>query len=368
MNINNGNDGFELLFGGNENAPKVLIFTEHVNATYYISFDIPLKNLHQKGEVNFAVVSQNYMAEKGAGVLEQWYQDFLPNIVVMTRYALPYGKEILDFFKSRGVPVIYHIDDDLLYIPESLGAEIQKRQGAIEVVEARRYLLQSCDLIYASTQFLANLLQKRFPQQKVIHGAIYASFIEGLATEKNTTENNETITIGYMGSKGHQHDLELVEDGLVKLMHEIPQLRFEVFGTIKMPPKLEQFGDRVKSHRVNKNYFEFIEYLAGLKWDIGLAPLVDEEFNHCKAPTKYIEYTSAGIPVVATDIDVYRNAASKDGIAFIYNNEWYLPLKELIESKVKRFEMLANAKRSCTLKYARDNLEAQLTEILNKMI
>ena len=55
----------ELTFIGNENVPNVLIFTEHINATYYISFDIPLKELHAQKEVNFAVVSQNFVGQHG---------------------------------------------------------------------------------------------------------------------------------------------------------------------------------------------------------------------------------------------------------------------------------------------------------------
>jgi len=31
--------------------------------------------------------------------------------------------------------------------------------------------------------------------------------------------------------------------------------------------------------------------LAGLRLDIGLAPLIDNEFNHCKSKIKYFEYS-----------------------------------------------------------------------------
>ena len=361
MSLTKNNNDFELFFSGNIGVPNVLIFTEHVNATYYISFDIPLKVLHKNGEVNFAVVSQNYMSEKGLDSLTRWNDSYSPDIVIMTRYALPFGNEILNFFKSRNIKVIYHIDDDLLHLPDSLGEEIQKRQGAIEVIESRTYLLNNCDLIYASTEYLAKLLQSRFPEQSVYFG-IYASFIEGI--EPTRLKQSNTLTIGYMGSKGHQNDLALVEDCLVNLMQEFPNLRFEVFGTIKMPEKLEQFGARVKSHRVNKNYFEFIEYLASLNWDVGLAPLEDLSFNHCKAPTKYIEYSAAGIPVVATDIPVYRNASVQEGIVLVDSDGWYSGLKKLLEDKVKRLPLVANARAHCSDKFSVKKLQGQLKEVI----
>jgi len=362
MNISKTKVEFELLFGGNTNVPNILIFTEHVNATYYISFDIPLKVMYENGEVNFAVLSQNFVAEKGLEKLDLWNGEFLPSLVIMTRYALPFGREILDFFRSKSIPVIYHIDDDLLYIPESLGEEIQKRQGASEVIESRTYLLQNCDLIYASTEHLSNVLETRFPHQKVYFG-IYATFREGLV--KGPKPSSDSVIIGYMGSKGHQNDLALVEDALVRLMNEIPNLRFEVFGTIKMPEKLEQFDGRVKSHRVNKNYFEFVEYLANLNWDLGLAPLENVDFNHCKAPTKYIEYTSTGIPVAATDIALYRNAAIEKGICLVRHENWYHELRRLIENPQLREDLVHIAQSHCAQKFSKKILVAQLRSLIS---
>lgn len=357
----------ELVFDGNENVPNVLIFTEHVNATYYISFDIPLKELHAQKEVNFAVASQNFVGQQGFSLCEDLYRSFNPTLVIITRYALPFGPEILDYFKSKKIPVIYHIDDDLLHIPESLGEEIQKRQGALDVVNARKYLLQHCDLIYASTEYLAKLLGERFPEQKIFHG-IYASFIEGLAEKRKPKSDSDPITIGYMGSKGHQQDLSLVEDALVQLMEENPTLRFEVFGTIKMPEKLERFKDRIASHKVNKDYYGFLEHLVGLGWDIGLAPLEEAQFNYCKAPTKYIEYTSAGIVVVATDIHLYRNAAQPDSTIFTNNEKWKSTLEDVIQKRKSFLEISKLAIKNCSDRFSKNLLVKQINELIKSSI
>ena len=352
----------ELVFDGNENVPNVLIFTEHVNATYYISFDIPLKELHAQKEVNFAVASQNFVGQQGFSLCEDLYRSFNPTLVIITRYALPFGPEILDYFKSKKIPVIYHIDDDLLHIPESLGEEIQKRQGALDVVNARKYLLQHCDLIYASTEYLAKLLGERFPEQKIFHG-IYASFIEGLAEKRKPKSDSDPITIGYMGSKGHQQDLSLVEDALVQLMEENPTLRFEVFGTIKMPEKLERFKDRIASHKVNKDYYGFLEHLVELGWDIGLAPLEEAPFNYCKAPTKYIEYTSAGIPVVASEINVYQKKSSPDSILTATDGSWKNVISLLLNDNEKRENLKKLSAKYCRDIYSKEKLKEQLRSV-----
>ncbi|PHN33667.1 glycosyltransferase [Pseudomonas sp. ICMP 561] len=357
--------GFDIYKAGNTGVPNVLIFTEHVNATYYISFDIPLNEVHKRGEVNFAVASQNLLKKSKDKIWVSWQTSFRPDVVVMTRYGLPYGKEILDYFKQQGVPVIYHIDDNLLEIPHSLGAEIQKVQGATQVIEERRYLLANCDLIYASTPYLAGHLQKLYPQQEIFFG-MYAPYMAAQVGEIPKHDRTNKV-FGYMGSKGHQEDLELVTPSIIRLLEERDDLRFEVFGTIQMPSELLRFGDRVKSHKVNQAYSGFLTTLAHLNWDIGLAPLVDEPFNLCKAPTKFIEYTAAGIPVVASNIAVYRNVMPANG-GLLVEAGWYQSIKQMLDNDELRASALQSAREYCGTKFSEGTLQKQVMQLVNQVL
>ncbi|WP_339526736.1 glycosyltransferase [Pseudomonas sp. EL_65y_Pfl2_R96] len=352
---------FDVLLDGNPKGRNILIFTEQVNATYFISFDIPLREMHQRGEVNVAVVSQKLVSQKGAGCWEQWNDSFKPELVIFTRYGQPFGVDILKFFKALNVPVIYHIDDNLLELPPSLGAEIQKRQGAKDVIDARRNLLAQCDLIYASTPHLAELLKSLFPMQHVFTGEYFPYMGQRVTVNR---QERQYQTIGYMGSKGHQEDLNLVVPVLERLLEERPKLHFEVFGTIQMPDRLLRFGDRVKSHKVNKSYTEFLSVLAGLNWDIGLAPLVNEEFNLCKAPTKFLEYTAAGIPVVASNIPVY-SMIIPEGAGVLVNEDWHSALALYLDSTDARKRAVETAQSYCSEHYSLHKLEQQLTTIFD---
>lgn len=355
-----GADAFDICLGGNRQARNVLIFTEHVNATYFISFDIPLRRLHAQGRVNFAVVSQQRVKARGAAACENWADAFRPDVVVMSRYGQPHAAEILAFFRRRGIPVIYHIDDDLLDVPESLGTEIRQRQGADSVVAARRHLIGHCDLVYASTVHLAGLLQQRFPAQRIVAGSIYAPYM-GDELGPVTRATRRGPVVGYMGSKGHQHDLDLAVPALIRLLEERPEIEFEVFGTIQMPPQLVRFGNRVHSRSVQKSYRDFLATLAELGWDIGLAPLVDASFNRCKAPTKYIEYTAAGIPVIASDIHVYRDVMVGGGGGVLASGDgWHEAITAWLDSPGKRQDALVAARDHCREAFALPVLERQL--------
>jgi len=356
-----GTGDFEVLLDGNQGAPNVLVLTEYINATYFISFDIPLRPLHAQGQINLAVASQKHVVAQGDACWERWADSFRPDVVILTRYGDPTGRAILDFFRRRGVPVVYHIDDDLLEVPDSLGAEIRKRQRAGSVVETRRYLFAHCDLIYASTEHLASVLEQRFPGQKVFHG-MYAPYLGDVLPPAGPAVAGRAV-IGYMGSKGHQQDLEMVVPTLERLLDERPGLEFEVFGTIKLPGRLERFGHRARSHVVQKSYTEFLGRLTELHWSVGLAPLEDAPFNRCKAPTKFIEYTACGIPVVASQVPLYQDAMPENGGRLVVQ-DWYTPIVEFLDDPHKAGNAVATARRHCASLYSVQRLQTQLLHVL----
>ncbi len=337
---------------------RVLIFTEHFNATYYISFDIPLRALHDRGEASFRAYDQQAVADGGDGCWRQWLDSFRPDVVFFTRYGRADGASIMHDCRMRGIPIVYHIDDNLLDLPPSLGPEIVARQGA--AAAARRTMLEQCDLIYASTRVLADVLKGYFPQKPIFQG-IYASMVQVKLPPANP---EAPMTIGYMGSKGHKEDLALAVPALVSLMEQRPKLRFETFGTIEMPRELLRFGERVQHHTVQKGYHGFLQTLADLNWTIGLAPLVDEPFNRCKAPTKFIEYTSCGIPVVASDVVPYAEAIVP-GCGVLAQDDWEVAIARLLDDSEERASTLARARAHCADAYTSQILEAQLLRVIS---
>jgi hypothetical protein len=49
------------------------------------------------------------------------------------------------------------------------------------------------------------------------------------------------------------------------------------------------------------------EYQNLFTFDIGLVPLSDVPFNQAKSAIKGLEYASAGVPFIASDLDEYRS-------------------------------------------------------------
>lgn len=358
-------------YRGKAGQSTVVIFTEHLTATYYLSFHFVLEKLNQSEGQGFctfssAVLKQNLDSETTQGIsdfVERLDNSWQPDVVVFSRYGLPYGAELLQAFKQRQIVVVYHIDDDLLNLPMALGADIQKRHGNPAVLNARRALLGGADLIYASTPFLSEQLGLQFPEQKRFCG-MYAPYLAHLLT-KTKHPVDKPLTIGYMGSKGHREDLKSVLPAIKKILVNYPQVRFETFGTIGLPEELEEFCDRTNTYKVTANYTQFLQKLQDLHWDIGLAPLQDSTFNQCKAPTKFIEYTSCGIPTIASDIKVYSQFVANQDLVLADVDSWYIAIQKLIEAPQLRANLVSSAQATCSASFNLDVLTKQIQQLLS---
>jgi glycosyltransferase involved in cell wall biosynthesis len=173
--------------------------------------------------------------------------------------------------------------------------------------------------------------------------------------------------VGYMGSQGHQEDLDLAVPAIARLLDERPELTFELFGTIRTPSQLLPYGARVRRIEVKASYMEFLISLSRLGWDIGVAPLVDTPFNRCKAPTKFIEYSACGIPVAASNMPVYSEVMPKNSGELVVG-DWYGPLCRLLDDPAYRQRAVDIAREHCAAQFAVKTLEHQLASILDRTI
>lgn len=358
--------------------PRILILVDNVRATYFLSFHYALKRLHETESLAFFVLDSTEISrwtrrKSPEAFVNQVIEDVQPTLVIFSRYGVPHGDVLPGLFKIQKVSTVCHIDDDLLNINTDLGEEIQNRQGDPVVLRARRALLEETDLIYASTAYLGEHFSQQFPEQTVFYGT-YPPYLDCLledAPAPNKSSNQQVLTIGYMGSKGHQVDLEAIAPALQHVLSTHPTLRFETFGTIQMPESLALFEDRISSYKTNTDYAGFLNQLNGLNWDIGLIPLQNTLFNRCRSATKFIEYTTCGVPALASSGYVYDQFAQDSQsqmpapqIMIADTGEWVSQLEKMIENSELREMLVRNAQTHCAQAFSLNALEAQLKEML----
>ena len=349
---------------------KLLILTDFINATYYLGFYYPLCTLADSFKLDWLALPQQEIKEKAKWQKPKLFcqtllENYNPDLVIFNRYGLPYGSFWLYLCRDKGIPTVYFIDDDLLNIPLTFSKDIQRYQGTKELVEERHHLLSNVNLIYTSTKYLAKKLSECFPEQTIVFGS-YPPYLEGLiqkVAKPAHHQDKQKFTFGYMASRGHQQDLEMILPAIAKILGNYPHTKFEVFGTISLPTQLTKFKNQVKSHPVVP-YNCFLQNLYELNWDWGLAPLQDTEFNRCKSPVKYLEYTACDIPVIASDSVVYNRLLNQENSIIAEAESWYESMELVINEPQKRLSFLPNAKSLCSDKFGLGKYRQDLLKVL----
>jgi glycosyltransferase involved in cell wall biosynthesis len=350
----------KVVFLGKNTGPlDAVVLVDAFRGTYYHSFWRPLKDSDQ---VRVAVIDSALAADKKE--LFRYIAKAQPRCVFLSRFQCDFHQELVEFLESAHIPYSYHIDDDLFQIPAELGAEKMGMHGKPEVIASRRNLASRANFIYASTPFLRERLQAVFPLQKIFNGDIYASFFD-LA---KLPRSKDVFRLGYMGTKGHQEDLNLALPSVISLMKRFPQLEFEIFGRLDLPDDFKQFGDRVRFLPDIASYEKFIAALNDRAWHVGLAPLVDSDFNRCKAPTKYTEYSSCGIVTVATGIPPYSHVIDADRGVLCENTQWESVLEDLILNPTKVEALANNAQNYCRREFSVEKLRNQVHGFVKRLV
>lgn len=173
---------------------------------------------------------------------------------------------------------------------------------------------------------------------------------------KKKVHNDGIIRIGYAGSTTHNGDLEIAIPAIKRILKQ-HNARFQILGSISREYReefLNKFGevkDKVDIFYGTPTWNGYPELLLSQGWDIGIAPLEDNNFTICKSHIKWMEYAMAGIPTVASYVyPYYQTIQGVDTIrhgetGFLAKTEedWFNQLEELIKRKNLRRKIATNA-------------------------
>lgn len=342
-------------------SKRLWLFTEHRNATSLINFELPQMAGTKQMNVSYESWSSQEVASVGLDALSATLKEksiaSIPDAAIFSRFVLPHGLALIAKCQSLGVKTFFHLDDLLLQLPTDIGQKYSE-------VYSERYVaaLQTCilaaDGVLASTPMLAEQLAARYPQQNIetILGVCYldlpgwtlAGIRSRLARVKRKLRGRGTQTVGYMGSSSHERDLATITPQIAELMRSKPHIRFETLG-LSAPKMLKiEFGERVREFGYTRNYADFLATLYELHWDIGLAPLVQDDFNRAKTATKFVEYTACGIPTLAQDIETYSSIDARcASISLATDGTWAESADHLLSNPARLDRQLLHAQELC---------------------
>lgn len=277
---------------------KVFCHTQQDGQSYH-RMEVPFNNIHKplesKGIKLSLQTGLNNISEFDAFVLSRCpHQDFMDDLKMCKR------------MKKK---IIWEIDDDIYNLPTWNPAHKQFDAGALDRCN---WMRDNADHIIASTHYLKKIIDR--PNTIVLPNLLDTSLWN------HPRYVHKGLRIVFQGSAFHQEDLMMIAP-IVEEIIKIPDVMVIFFGD--MPENMIQwvriwgqpFAEMAPKDVYNgKVGFvrpviiqDFPKTLCAISPDIGICPLVDEQFAYSKSNLKYLEYTMAGAVTLAQDLPPYNH-------------------------------------------------------------
>jgi len=281
-----------------------------------------------------------------------------PDVAIINRVPCGNVSGLTEFFahlRRSGTRLIYDIDDQLLDLADSHpeATVYSDRQAVV------RELLDRADIVWVSTPALAEALRPYCRSIVVMENYLDIELWPLISTPTGVSPRRDSpFNILYMGTTTHAADLRLVLDALLKLGADGEKFRLNLIGVSADPPRHDWVSIiNPPEDAGNNNYPEFMRWLRSLTmFDLGIAPLEKTRFNRCKSAIKFWDYTSMGIPTLASRTEAYSGIIvdGENGLLAENNVEsWYIQLRNAMKGNIHLANVATKARASLEKLYAR---------------
>jgi len=227
---------------------------------------------------------------------------------------------------------------------------------------SQRDLLNIADGVTVTNEYLKSQYIAENPNiaNKV---EIYPNSIDFNLFKPFPKKDTGKIRIGWLASASHVTEMWMVRNILTKLFKKYgDKIIFVQLGDVR---ELTKAFDNTKME-----YYPFIDLgtyplkLASLNLDIGISPIVDDEFNRGKSQLKWSEYSAFRVPSVCSDLIPYNCIEDgKTGYLAKTDDEFAEKVGLLIENETLRREIGNNA---FDKNYQDFNLEKNVVNLVKK--
>lgn len=219
-----------------------------------------------------------------------------------------------------------------------------------------RLNFKKSDLITCTTEELRQDFLQINPNVTVLPNLVTPEFFP-----MNLDMVKRDVRLGWQGGASHYEDLYFLKDILKEVLTKNKNTKFVYFGDMRFTGLFKDCPQNQIEWHSWVNHSTYPYKLATLNIDIGLCPLVDNEFNRKKSAIKWMEYSLMNMATVASDIPPYSPVieSGRTGILCKEQSDWVLTLNELIKDKTKR-EILSSQAKDCVLENHNINTKAHL--------
>lgn len=266
-------------------------------------------------------------------------------VFIQRNFPRKYGEylKIVEMAGKAGKPVVFDLDDLLFSLPEDHPYR-QSEDYTTSLLPMYQALLEA-DLVTVSTPKLRDILAEY--NQHVVVLPNYLDDRVWRLTPPVRKSKKEPLVIGYMGTASHKPDLELIAPILLEIAQRDPERISFRFWAIEPPSQIRSFSQFIPTPRFsgNNEYRDFAAFFQEQSADIFIAPLAENQFNQCKSPIKFLEYSALGAPGVYSSLETYSGTVhhNVNGLLASAPEEWSQGLTRLIEDEDLRVQLAENA-------------------------
>ena len=312
--------------------PKVQVIIPGVIPSTQMLIIKPLMELHQKGLLFLQVALESTIKL----VDLDW-----ANIVIFSRNVEPSTFPILRYLVSKGIPFIYDLDDNFFEIPpESVMGKLLQEPAYQKMLNT--YVSQAT-LVRVYAKPLLEQIAPLTGSAKLVLGPIDWSIIRPVAQK----HPEKSVKIVYATSRSQEDYLgKVFSSALEKIINKYSN-KVQVFFLGFNPLNVKHYSN-VHFRPFRANYDVYMRNFSSAGFDIGLAPLVEDNFHRSKSNVKYREYAACHIAGIYSNIDVYSDWVIDELTGLLVKNTetaWFYAIERLILDRELRSQIKDNAYR-----------------------
>ncbi len=250
------------------------------------------------------------------------------------------------------------------------GFEIKRNQ--VKFISVQK-IIQECDLVTTTTLHLKNQFVEMAGREdniRVVPNAIDFDQWKPLDVDIRP-KYKDGFRFGWAVSNSHREDFIFIKPAINDFLKSHPDATFVVLGDAGLDLKKGLPETQVEWHPFSdlwEGHYPMRMAMLGL--DVAIAPLAPTDFNKCKSPLKYEEYTAFGWPTICQKMEPYISHVIQGETGLLADDraDWVRCLESLYSNPSLRAKLAFNARFAVKEMFDLKNIAREWAQIYSDLV